>query len=70
MTTKTITLTLTLDQLRILDAGLCLIDDVADARCEGLAMYPNESHAKEAMDLRNAVTAPAINQLSPGEIDF
>lgn len=70
MTEKTITLTLTLEQLRILDAGLCLIEDVAGAHCEGLDFYPLDEHAREAMALRDSVTAPAINQLNPGEIDL
>lgn len=67
---QTVTLTLTLEQLRILDAGLCLIDDVVDDHCEGLHLYPARRHADEAMHLRDTVTAPAINRLNPGGIDL
>lgn len=71
MIEPTVTLTLTLHQLRILDAGLTLIDDVAQ-ECPPQASYstPLKSHAVEAMRLRDTVTAPAINQLNPGEIDI
>lgn len=59
-----------IEQLRILDAGLCLIDDVVDDHCEGLHLYPARRHADEAMHLRDTVTAPAINRLNPGGIDL
>lgn len=68
----TITLTLTLDQLRIVDAALCLVDDLCATIHLGtqLTLTPAKQHAREAMDIREALTAPAINMLSPGEIDM
>lgn len=67
----TIDLSLTLDQLRIIDAALCLVDDLCSTIHHGtqLTLIPAKQHAREAMDIREYLTAPAINTLSPGEID-
>lgn len=61
------TLTLSLSQLRIIDAALCFVADYAD---NAVTATPTPAAGAASMALREALTAPAINVLNPGEIDM